>query len=244
MKIVCIGDIHGRTCWKQIIEKHPDANRIIFMGDYVDAYENYTGLEQLENLREIIEYKQLCDAQKRWLMVGSNAKKLPEVILLVGNHDFQYWPSIDEWYSGFQPNMKASFRYEFDTYKELFQMCHIDEYDTIYSHAGFTETFINQKIGQFSEKNVNELFKYKPYLFKLVENDRSGCGDDVRQSCIWVRPESLYKDKLDNFQIVGHTHSGRIEHKEKSERKGFYVIDTLPNEYLVRIDKEFMIEKL
>lgn len=230
MKKVIIGDIHGRTCWKDIIEKHPDAHKIVFIGDYVDTHENYTGLEQVENLREIIKFKQ---------------ENKDKVILLVGNHDYQYWPGIDdEWYSGFQPAMKATFRYEFETYKKLFQMCHVDEFDTVYTHAGLTETFIEQRIGSFSEKNVNDVFKYKPLSFKFYHGDRSGCGDHIVQSCIWVRPESLYKDKIDNFQVVGHTHSGKIQHKEKSERKGFYVIDALPNEYLIRINKEFFIEKL
>jgi len=245
MKIVIIGDIHGRNVWKTIINKEKDVNLILFLGDYVDTHENYTGLEQVENLRQIIEYKQLCDAQKRWLTVGSDIPKMPEVILLVGNHDFQYWPGIeDEVYSGFQPTMKTSFRYEFDTYKELFQMCYIDKYDTIYSHAGFTETFVEQKIGSFSEKNVNDVFKYKPYSFKFNHLDKSGCGDSILQSCIWVRPNSLYKDKIDNFQVIGHTRSGQIIHPEKSERKGFYIVDALPNQYLVRIDEKFIIENL
>lgn len=245
MKQVIIGDIHGRTCWKDIINKHKDANRIIFIGDYVDTHENITGLEQVENLRKIIEYKQLCDAQKTWLTIDSNAQRLPEVILLIGNHDYQYWPGVEgEIYSGYQPAMLATFRYEFDTYKKLFQMCYVDEFDTVYTHAGLTETFVEQRIGSFSEKNVNDVFKYKPLSFKFYHGDRSGCGDHIAQSCIWVRPESLYRDKISNFQVVGHTHSGIIKHKEKSERMGFYVVDTLPNEYLIRIDKEFFIEKV
>jgi len=229
-KIVAIGDIHGRTCWKQIVEKHKYADRIIFIGDYVDTHENYTGLEQLENLREIINFKE------------ENKEK---VVLLIGNHDFQYWPGIEnEIYSGYQAGMAASFRYEFETYKKLFQMCYVDQHDTIYSHAGFTESFINRRIGSFSEKNINDIFKYKPQTFNFFYGDRNGCGDDVRQSCIWVRPNSLHKDKIDNFQVVGHTRSGQIVHSEKSERKGFYVIDALPNQCLIRIDEKFIIENV
>ena len=34
MKIIILGDIHGRTIWKQIIEKeNPD--KIIFLGDTI-----------------------------------------------------------------------------------------------------------------------------------------------------------------------------------------------------------------
>jgi predicted phosphodiesterase len=38
-KTVVIGDIHGRDSWKQIIkDQNPD--RVVFMGDYFDSYDN------------------------------------------------------------------------------------------------------------------------------------------------------------------------------------------------------------
>ncbi|MCD8262709.1 MAG: hypothetical protein LUD15_15580 [Bacteroides sp.] len=36
---IAIGDIHGLTTWKGIVEKHPDC-KIVFLGDYLDPYEN------------------------------------------------------------------------------------------------------------------------------------------------------------------------------------------------------------
>ena len=33
MKYVLIGDNHGRTNWKQIVEKEKDADKFIFFGD-------------------------------------------------------------------------------------------------------------------------------------------------------------------------------------------------------------------
>lgn len=36
MKTVIVGDIHGRTIWKDILEKEqPD--RVVFLGDYVST---------------------------------------------------------------------------------------------------------------------------------------------------------------------------------------------------------------
>lgn len=43
MKILILGDIHGRTIWKQIIEnENPD--KIIFLGDYVSTHEDIDGI--------------------------------------------------------------------------------------------------------------------------------------------------------------------------------------------------------
>lgn len=230
MKQISIGDIHGRTVWKDIVAKHPEADRFLFIGDYVDTHESITGLEQVNNLREIIEFKK------------NNPSK---VTLLIGNHDFQYWPGITEQYSGYQPNMHASFEYEFNEYKKLFQMCFEDEHGTIYSHAGLTETFVEQRIGSYSEKNVNDVWKYKPQSFGFFYGDTSGCGDDIHQGCLWVRPQSLHRDKIDNFQVVGHTQVSKINHPPKSEIKGFYDIDCLAQGmYLSCTDGKFQIEKL
>lgn len=33
MKIVCLGDTHGRTHWKNIVAKETDADKIIFIGE-------------------------------------------------------------------------------------------------------------------------------------------------------------------------------------------------------------------
>ena len=69
-KILVLGDIHGRTCWADIIEKeNPD--KIIFLGDYVSPHENISSDQQCSNLEDILNYKE------------ANPDK---VILLRGNH--------------------------------------------------------------------------------------------------------------------------------------------------------------
>ena len=53
MKILVLGDIHGRTIWKDIIEKeNPD--KIIFLGDYVSTHDNISADQQLSNLNNIL----------------------------------------------------------------------------------------------------------------------------------------------------------------------------------------------
>ncbi len=51
-----MGDTHGRTLWKEIIEKeHPDL--IIFLGDYVSTHGLETANEQFHNLCSILRFK-------------------------------------------------------------------------------------------------------------------------------------------------------------------------------------------
>ena len=38
-KNIYIGDIHGRTLWKDIVDAHPDASTINFIGDYFDSFD-------------------------------------------------------------------------------------------------------------------------------------------------------------------------------------------------------------
>ena len=70
MKELVLGDIHGRTIWKDIIKKeNPD--RVIFLGDYVTTHEGISSEQQISNLEEILTYKE------------ENSSK---VTLLRGNH--------------------------------------------------------------------------------------------------------------------------------------------------------------
>jgi len=230
-KILVLGDIHGRSIWEKIVAKHHDVDKVIFIGDYVDTHDDITPLEQLQNLRKIIKYKAL------------NQNK---VVLLVGNHDYHYWPGAPEQYSGYQPAMRHNFEHEFQLHNDLFQMAFQDENDIIYTHAGVTKTWL-ESVGIASDwvSSINELFKFQPYKFKFSSLDTSGYGEHKSQSPIWVRAQSLYNDKILNLQIVGHTMVYNINHPPKSERRGFYIIDALgtSKEYLIIDNGKITIEK-
>ena len=47
MKYIFIGDVHGRTNWKQIIDKEKDADKFIFFGDYFDPYDWTLSLQDI-----------------------------------------------------------------------------------------------------------------------------------------------------------------------------------------------------
>ena len=76
MSILVIPDVHGRSFWKDAIEKHIDkCDKIIFLGDYLDEYpdENITRRQSKENFKEVINLKE------------NNRDK---VILILGKHEY------------------------------------------------------------------------------------------------------------------------------------------------------------
>jgi len=78
MKILAIGDIHGRDFWKSPVKRYlKKVDKVVFLGDYFDPYEDegvdYTFKGTMDNFNEIVQLKR------------DNPDK---VILLLGNHNF------------------------------------------------------------------------------------------------------------------------------------------------------------
>ena len=231
MKTVIIGDIHGKSVWKLILNiEKPD--RVVFIGDYFDSYENFTAAEQIHNFKEIIEYKESCSC---------------EVVLLIGNHDHHYFPEMGpSKTSGYQTSAAPAISHAIDENRGHLKMAY--QFDNILcTHAGVSEVFL-KKTGWTPDDNIseflNDLFKYKPQSFSFghyIPDDTyyDPYGDDPRQSCIWIRPRSLMKGAADFkkniIQIVGHTNQKKIDIKGASTGGRYYFIDTLDTsgEYLI-----------
>lgn len=231
MKIVAIGDIHGRSHWKRIIESET-FDKLIFIGDYLDSFD-ISGESQLGNFQEIIEYKK------------ENSDK---VILLIGNHEYHY--ISDSNYSGFQYSYSFLFK---DILKSLIkdrliQMSYIYK-DFLFSHAGVTKTWLennhfNGNIENIKDisNHINDLFEFKPNTFDIIDNKPkfNQYGDNIYQSPIWIRPKSLLSDRVNFKQIVGHTSNDKIIIEED-----IAFIDALKNEqYLVIENDKFKIKKI
>ncbi len=248
MKTIILGDIHGRTIWKDIINQE-SFDRLIFIGDYIDTYESISGEQQLANLLDIIQYKK------------DNSDK---VILLLGNHDYHYLPNINEQYSGYQEWQKWNFEKVLKDNLNLFQMCYqIPNTNIICSHAGISKTwcynnninkeFLDNDNGESIIKSINDLFIYKPLSFRFTGFDMY--GDSIESSPIWIREKSLSKDKLSGFtQIVGHTTKHNLRQmgrwisnhdKFKVDDENIWMIDTLgtSKEYLIVNDKEIQVKQ-
>jgi len=247
---IYIGDIHGLRDWEDIVKQHPNADNIVFIGDYFDSF-NISGMEQLLNFHQIIDFK-------KWRELDPTKK----VHLLIGNHDIHYWPGNKDGggTSGFQPTMMYQFQQFFQDHIDQFKMCVIIG-NKLCTHAGVSDVFLKDRGYVEGDVDVflNDLFKYKPneFLFHAFEKYSthplypSHYGDDVFQSPIWIRPESLQKSNKNSFlktnyiQIVGHTYQNKLNIKTNSTGGKYYYIDTLPNgEYLIEKNNKLEIGKL
>lgn len=234
MRIIVIGDIHGRHVWKEILAKE-EYDFVVFIGDYFDSFDIPTA-DQLYNFKEIIAFKK-----------ANNHK----CILLIGNHDAQYMPgSFDPYIEGFQMEHHADIQALLMEHKHIMQMSiQLDHF--LFTHAGVTETFLRRTDyphdGNWENipQHLNILWKLTPDVFKFVPGDRY--GNIPENGCTWVRPGALMRDskkikKSGIIQIVGHTRQNQIDIQGKATGKKFFFIDTLEvGQYLI-IDKgEFNI---
>ena len=223
MKIVALGDTHGRVLWKEIIEKEKDADKIVFIGDYFDTHYDISVNQQIDNFKEILEFKK---------------NNMDQVVLIIGNHDFHYLNEAQEKYSGFQ-----AFRYidinevlQPAVKSGLVQMCFVhDKY--VFTHAGVTKTWclVNKIRTNHLEEDINNKFHDDASAFRFTMGyNYSQTGNDVTQSPIWVRIPSLFNDHLDDTKyVVGHTTQETLVITD-----GIIAIDTIgtSGEYLEIID--------
>ena len=190
MKELVLGDIHGRTIWKDIIKKeNPD--KVIFLGDYVSTHEGISSKQQVANLEEILAYK----------------KENPDkVILLRGNHDEQHigyaWAQCSGLDKKVQSYMsKEEFKSRFEA---LTQWVYI-EGNNIFSHAGVSKVWLEKiaKIESVEEINnlePSEIFEFTPMYFDDFT------GSSPTQPPTWIRPQILLCCGIPGYnQVVGHT---------------------------------------
>lgn len=229
MIIRILGDTHGRNNWEAISSTlHWD--KFIFVGDYFDTRDEISATEQLHNFKKILDFKR---------------KNKNEVVLLFGNHDYHYLAGVVEQYSGYQSVHRLDFQQEImEAISEgLLDMCHVHN-DYVITHAGITQTWLQScgYNGEPLEKFINDLFLFKPRKFRFTAGKNYSCyGDDVTQSPIWVRLNSLLQDAVVGYtQIVGHTTQEKI-----LKRENIYLIDTLgtSGEHLVIEDGSIKTQK-
>lgn len=233
MKTIFLGDTHGRSLWKDIIAKEtPD--RVVFIGDYFDSFD-IGGAEQQYNFKEIIAFKESGQC---------------EVILLIGNHDYHYYPG-GETYSGYQHGAAVAIKQLLEENNHHMQMCY--QLDNILcSHAGIghnwlveQEKYESGSIADF----VNDIWNYKPNRFMFYGFDPY--GDNKTQTPIWIRPKSLLAGnketflKKDYIQIAGHTQVNKIDIEGKATGGRYYFIDAIEvGQYLVYEDNEFKLGEI
>jgi predicted MPP superfamily phosphohydrolase len=239
MKTIVIGDIHGLSYWKLII-KQENPDRIIFIGDYFDSFD-ISGLDQINNFNEIINYKK------------DNPQV--EVIMLIGNHDHHYFPEVGpSGTSGFQRDLYFSISEVINFNREHLQIAYqIDK--IIFSHAGISSEWMDKMFDVWEPKTiveqVNDLFKYKPRKVGFHLEGIDPYGQDTYQSPLWIRPNSLMKANKKTLrkkiiQVVGHTKMAKIDKEGKSDDNRYWFIDVIDTsgEYLVIQDNQIIVNSL
>jgi DNA repair exonuclease SbcCD nuclease subunit len=247
MKTVILGDIHGRSFWKDIVN-HENPDKVIFVGDYFDSFKIKTD-EQLNNFLDIVEYKKTSGK---------------EVILLIGNHDIHYYPEIsDTGTSGYQTIGRLQIEPTIDSNREHLQMAYkMDEF--LFTHAGVSSEWLDDNVVGWDVDNIadkiNELFHYQPNRFnfrsfKQYSKDRTvlsdGHGSNTYQTPIWIRPKALMAANKDTLrkkiiQVVGHTWVDEIDKEGKATGGRYYFIDTMDTsqEYMIVTDGDISFNSL
>lgn len=218
MKTIVLGDIHGGRKWKEVVNKeNPD--RVIFLGDYFDNYEETTAEDQMNNFMDIIELKKTSGK---------------EVIILIGNHDYHYLEP-DFPYTGFQEGAGVAIGWLLKDNLHHMQICYFMD-NVLFTHAGVTNEFLRQT-GWGDESIPHfliDLFHFKRRAFQFISG-YDKYGDNIFQSPIWVRPRSLVANsKFGLTQVVGHTKQPQIM-QVKNKKDMYYFIDTLgiSGQYLI-----------
>lgn len=225
MRILVLGDIHGRLIWNDIIHNEsPDLT--IFLGDYVSTHEFISSDQQLSNLEDILNYKE---------------KNLEKVVLLRGNHDMEalgyYWAEC----SGHDSQVSKGMYQIKDRFLKLTQW--IYTYNNIlFSHAGVSQVWIDanniKSIEDINKLEPSEIFGFTP------DNMFDYYGDSITQPPTWIRPTALCKCNVKGYtQIVGHTPVKAIIdiYKHTISNEHIWLCDTLANgEYLLIEGKMFI----
>jgi len=210
MKILVFGDIHGRTFWKEPIDKINEYEKVIFLGDYLDHYPEeweegeHTRKNDIDNFLEIIDLK---------------TKYKDKVILLKGNHDEHYSSEIFDNYAGGTRKDKINSNYIkeiFDEFSDYFQLAYetnINGKRFLFTHAGVCKSWYEKYkdlIGELNADNLNKLDLSDEGQLALSDMSkyRAWFGEKTG-SILWSDVRERFfgaNEDIDGiYQVFGHT---------------------------------------
>lgn len=239
MKILVLGDIHGLAHWKDITSKE-NYDLVIFLGDYVSTHGLITEKAQIDNLEEILQFKE------------NNPNN---VILLRGNHDLE---SLGYYWAECYPNtghiVKDYMRYNKERFLNNTQWVYLYK-NICFSHAGVSSIWMKQnnltRLEEINDLEPSEKFAFTPCKM----SDYSGIS--VTQPPVWIRPYTLIDCAYKGYiYVIGHTNTGPLRnYKDEYIKAGFYkqqeldkladiwCCDTLPKEYLIIENDKFIVKQ-
>lgn len=253
MKIVVIGDIHGRTIWKKIVEENKDADKIVFLGDYHDIYSyefkakdsSIAKTNSISNLLDIIEYKK---------------QNMDKVILLIGNHDSHY-----------MFNLEKCSRYDFENQEMLrnifIKNMNLFEYawqknNHIFVHAGILQKWFDHHHDDLCDLGLlDDMSNLADILNVFGKNRGKNAVNDISRMRGGYAPFGGITwadiDELTDYagshgvkglhQYVGHNKVNKIftanlKHESGSEDSSITFVDVLHEDYnKLEFDQKFLI---
>ena len=224
MKILAVGDIHGRSI-NAVIEDMDRNDKVVFIGDYLDSFDE-TVAKQIYEFQRVIELK----------------KENPDkVVLLIANHDWHYIDGYNGT-SGFKQETFVQANPLFKENEDLFQLAYqVDNY--LFTHAGIDARYWQEveeqapiflkrfsmnfeDLGKTYADKLNTLYKLRyDHLFK-VDGFRSNSRAPHNKpgGPIWADKRNTEKNLLKSIhQIVGHTPVQEIERVGDDEQSITYI---------------------
>lgn len=235
MVYLVIPDVHGRKFWRQaIVNNIGKVDKIIFLGDYLDPYQN-----EIEETPELMECNSFYNSQNLLKIlenIVSLKKNEPEkYILLTGNHTDSYiWSKFNAATRTDYRNWEKYHKF-FSQNLEYFNLVWIED-NVIFSHAGISErwasdflySFMKYDTGAELEKNsvvfetarvlkdtpLKDFNKYYIDSISCISHYRG--GDMFYGSCEWAdlrehvdliksTTKIIPKGKDGIYQVFGHT---------------------------------------
>lgn len=239
MKVLVIGDIHGRYIWKEIVTKEGGVHavdKIVFIGDYFDS--------------PVVSPRKI--ASNFEIIVNFATRNSRKVCLLVGNHDFHYlYPDFPK-SSGYDAKNATIAKILLEKAKRSRVLMAATNFDgVLYTHAGVSNSwmYIASRLLKKEEQEqgipycVNAVLDKHPELFAFWKFDDSGHGEHPCQSPMWIRPKSLMGEMPAGWkQVVGHT---VMKEGIQNIADTLALVDALSvKQYLVVDDGKFIIKKL
>lgn len=224
MKILVLGDIHGRTCWKDIYNKElPDL--MIFLGDYFTSRDGISEEDQVKNFNDILKFK---------------IDNKDNVILLRGNHDTE---ALGYSWAYCHPRFYSKKLIDKPSFLENTQWVYCID-DFVFSHAGISEIWFNNLKCKFPDvKTIGDINTIEPNeLFGFTPDFRDDYyGESKTQPLTWIRPGTLERYGLKGKTFIcGHTRFPKVVNI-KNDNCNIYYCDCLPCQYITIIDNDIIV---